>query len=661
MESKQPKPHSLQKDPTVDKILSMNFVQFQNNENEQVDQNDINKILFEWLKTFQIKTAEPGQKEDLNKIIGMIEVKEQVQSDMIKYYFQYLDQVKEVINVAQDIVKSNTTQKDVKNQIISDLKSNDSQVRKMLNKIERYQEEYKRLWIKRNILAVLSDAIAIDESILFEKDTTELTSDDYTRDFEEKFLNALKKLDKIKELSKSLTVDEDEESEEMLLPNNLSNSLKERVKYIEDNAYNKLIKFLKLKMKDFESPLDGGSKFITFIKITLELIQQKSDYYNFVVKELVESRRRYISKSFSDKKYQVIGSLPSDKLSTLLSWLHQSLINEIDILKSTHLDVERIKIWTNSIFNTGFAKSFKKEIENFDFNKIELRELFEIFYILENYVSFIYEKTLPRIFDSEDEEYVNQQILNFEFIKPLIQFREVVLKEFIEKSEDRVLEFKQCLIDDRVFEIPKVFKELKYIFNGLIGVVVSAGNSQGVSKYLREIIRNFIVKIILSTDRENAEGFIETIGAKTIWLIRDFYIAQRKVVENKDLLADETEMITDRIEFLEYWLKMSTEKEIWYKLGLEEDGQENITEYVNLLKLSYEKMRWIPLKLNTLLHLDDFNSKQLIAEESKNNVMIRMNEILQELLEYCEDELSLQTNEALGIELIESIRKKIVY
>ena len=95
-------------------------------------------------------------------------------------------------------------------------------------------------------------------------------------------------------------------------------------------------------MDDFESPLEGGCKFITFLKITLELLKQKSDYYNHVVKELVESRQRYIEKSFNDKKYQVIGSLPSDRLSALLSWLHQSLINEIDILKSTHLEEERV-------------------------------------------------------------------------------------------------------------------------------------------------------------------------------------------------------------------------------------------------------------------------------------------------------------------------------
>jgi len=158
-------------------------------------------------------------------------------------------------------------------------------------------------------------------------------------------------------------------------------------------------------------------------------------------------------------------------------------------------------------------------MQNFNVNKIDLKELFEIFYILENHVTFILEKQLPKIFEGNesDNAKISKQILNFEFIKTLVSFRETILKEFIEKSEDRVLEFKQCLIDERVFDIPKIFKELKYIFNGLIGVVLSSGeNTSGVTKYIKEIIRNFIVKIILNTEEENAEGFIMTISSKTI-------------------------------------------------------------------------------------------------------------------------------------------------
>ena len=75
---------------------------------------------------------------------------------------------------------------------MDDLKINETEVRKNINKIERYEEEHRRLWIKRDILAFLNEAMVIDENILFEKDSSELTSDDYTKDFEYKFLEALK-------------------------------------------------------------------------------------------------------------------------------------------------------------------------------------------------------------------------------------------------------------------------------------------------------------------------------------------------------------------------------------------------------------------------------------------------------------------------------------
>jgi len=39
------------------------------------------------------------------------------------------------------------------------------------------------------------------------------------------------------------------------LSDNLASSFEEWAKYIEDNAYHKLEQFLKIKMKDFESPL----------------------------------------------------------------------------------------------------------------------------------------------------------------------------------------------------------------------------------------------------------------------------------------------------------------------------------------------------------------------------------------------------------------------
>ena len=69
---------------------------------------------------------------------------------------------------------------------------------------------------------------------------------------------------------------------------------------------------------------------------------------------------------------------------------------------------------------------------------------------------------------------------------------------------------------------------------------------------------------------------------------------------------------------------------------MEYEGQnfEDIEEYIQILNSAFEKLRWVPLKINTLLHFNEYEAKQLIAEEAKNKVIMKLNEILQELIEY---------------------------
>jgi len=93
--------------------------------------------------------------------------------------------------------------------------------------------------------------------------------------------------------------------------------------------------------------------------------------------------------------------------------------------------------------------------------------MFEIFYILESYMSFIYEKTLPWVLEQEQDL---KEIQNLEFMRPLISFKDKVLTNFIMKSEEFIIEFKQKLVKDMIFEIPKLVSELQYILKGLVGI-----------------------------------------------------------------------------------------------------------------------------------------------------------------------------------------------
>lgn len=115
-----------------------------------------------------------------------------------------------------------------------------------------------------------------------------------------------------------------------------------------------------------------------------------------------------------------------------------------------------------------FAKAFWSELDSFKIDEIGLWEMFEIYYILESYLGVIYEKTLPKILDWEDD---HAEFLDFEFIKPLVQFKEKILQKFYVKTEDFILDFKTNLLQDWIFETPKQMNELLYILKGLVGII----------------------------------------------------------------------------------------------------------------------------------------------------------------------------------------------
>ena len=77
------------------------------------------------------------------------------------------------------------------------------------------------------------------------------------------------------------------------------------------------------------------------------------------------------------------------------------MINEIEILNCTHLEADKIGFCTNSIFSFSLANDLKKEMESFAIGDISSKEIFEMFYVVENYVAFIYGKTLSA-FSSTD-------------------------------------------------------------------------------------------------------------------------------------------------------------------------------------------------------------------------------------------------------------------
>ena len=95
----------------------------------------------------------------------------------------------------------------------------------------------------------------------------------------------------------------DEVNEEERLPSDcqLVRSIVDFKQYVEDSAYVKLVKQLKENIRLFETPLESMPEFLTFLKVTMKILREKSrDLYSFMINELVKSRARYIDLSFQE-------------------------------------------------------------------------------------------------------------------------------------------------------------------------------------------------------------------------------------------------------------------------------------------------------------------------------------------------------------------------
>jgi len=81
----------------------------------------------------------------------------------------------------------------------------------------------------------------------------------------------------------------------------LAKSVAEYRDYIEEGAHVKLVKQLKENIRFFETPLENLPEFLTFLRVTMKILREKSrDLYTYLINELVKARSRYIDLSFRE-------------------------------------------------------------------------------------------------------------------------------------------------------------------------------------------------------------------------------------------------------------------------------------------------------------------------------------------------------------------------
>jgi hypothetical protein len=114
--------------------------------------------------------------------------------------------------------------------------------------------------------------------------------------FKNSFFKALGKLNQMQVLSQLLTKDRK--------GSKLSESIEESIRFIEVNAYTKLVKTLKERIRLFDTPLENQPDFLVFMKVTFKMLRnskQGLEMYSHIINELFKARLKYIELSYQEK------------------------------------------------------------------------------------------------------------------------------------------------------------------------------------------------------------------------------------------------------------------------------------------------------------------------------------------------------------------------
>jgi hypothetical protein len=113
--------------------------------------------------------------------------------------------------------------------------------------------------------------------------------------FKTDFFKALRKLSQMQEIADILDQDQAKSSK-------LAESIRESIKFVEESAYAKLVKYLKNKIKVFDTPLENQPDFLVFMKVTFKMLKEKSlEMYGHIMNELIKARAKYSELSFNEK------------------------------------------------------------------------------------------------------------------------------------------------------------------------------------------------------------------------------------------------------------------------------------------------------------------------------------------------------------------------
>eukprot|EP00347_Sterkiella_histriomuscorum_P002796 403366766 len=512
--------------------------------------------------------------------------------------------------------------------------------------------------------------------------------------FKEDFFKALSKLKKMQDIQSMLQQNDSSQNKQQ---QKLANSIGESIKFVEDNAYVKLVQHLKAKIRLFNTPLEHHPEFLTFMKVTLSMLRNKSlEMYSHIINDLIIHRSLYINVSFQEKTNQIFSSSKQEpksyqngksketqnvnsakNVALQIAWLHEALMNEMQILDHTSIQRERYLDALNTIFTRTLAKQLKQRLESQITSQDDLAQSFELYYLLSSFIQIMQDQFITKTKISQKLDFSDFTILSF-----LPELKSKSLQKLVETSDNFSSKLSNLFQSQQVsssLQIERYIQLISRIFQKLFEVITQ--DPKDIEIFKKRILLYSITRILPSIQTLNTMIQDQTILPQNAVLLLNYFssLKSAKIIPveiQKNQLKDEMELIQERYDGIIQSLKQIghsfiKSKQLYQKMIESED----IYTFKHSLEEFEEDLEYEEVKLQFLYGLSDRDTHQLIVEfikqEVKKDLQEQLDYVLEERLiaiskdkELTDDQKSIEERKLnyLEFELVEKleyIKKKI--
>lgn len=333
---------------------------------------------------------------------------------------------------------------------------------------------------------------------------------------------------------------------------------------MEESAYAKLVRHLKDKIKVFDTPLEDQPEFLVFMKVTLKMLKEKSlDMYGHIINELIRSRTKYIELSHAEKLSMLYGQDKSSakrrtelaskqdgrtsakNVAVQIAWLHETLVNEVQILEHSALDQGRYLDALNSIFTRGLAVKLKQKLEEEIASQEEFSHSFELYYMLIQFFKIMQDQFHVKMKICAKQDLSDFLVLSF--FSELKQKSLEVLNDCSDHFIGRLQGLFYSQTAQSTLQVERGTKIVEQIFAKLLD---AACEDKRDLEYFRKKLLNYAITRVLPS--VESEDFVEDSNILIINLIHmlNYYQGLEAIAKKHLSLKPQLELIQERAQFL---------------------------------------------------------------------------------------------------------------